>query len=113
MVTMEQSIERIAVSDLLPVTTEKRSFGWRIDQICAVSLPDCYELSYSFAKEYHFVNYRLVIGREEEVPSITSIYSCAALYENEISELFGVHIVHSKLDAHGTLYRLDVETPFR
>ena len=47
-------------------------------------------MSYSFCREYQLVTLRLVTETEEPVPSITQIYPCAFLQENEAAELFGV-----------------------
>lgn len=63
---------------------EKKIANWRLCQICAVTLKGTYELSYSFADEYEFHTLRLVIGTDEEVPSISQVYDCAFLYENEM-----------------------------
>ncbi len=105
-------IEEIPVQDLLPRVIEKKIANWRLCQICAVTLKGTYELSYSFADEYEFHTLRLVIGADEEVPSISQVYDCAFLYENEMRELFGVHIQHIAPDMQDKLYRIDTQTPF-
>ena len=53
-----------------------------------------------------------MIGTDEEVPSISQVYDCAFLYENEMRELFGVHIQHIAPDMQDKLYRIDTQTPF-
>ena len=85
----------------------------RLVQICAVSIPDGYELSYSFAKGYEFINYRIVINENEKIPSIGDIYPSAVFYENEMKELFGVNIEAMYLDYNNKLYRIEQETPFK
>ena len=45
--------------------------------------------------------------------SITQIYPCAFLQENEAEQLFGVKIKTIKPDYKDKLYRIDVETPFK
>ena len=85
----------------------------RLVQICAVSIPDGYELSYSFAKGYEFINYRIVINEIEKIPSIGDIYPSAVFYENEMKELFGVNIEAMYLDYNNKLYRIEQETPFK
>ena len=59
------------------------------------------------------VTLRLVVATDEIVPSITEIYSCAFIQENEASELFGVRIENLNMDYHRKLYRIDKETPFK
>lgn len=109
-------VETIAIGELLPKVIEKKVALWRLVQICSVYLKDSdtYELSYSFTNEdYEFITYRLVIRSDVEIPSITQIYRAAFLYENEMSELFGVKIKIIAKDYHDKLYRINEETPFK
>lgn len=115
MANIGTDVETIAIGELLPKVIEKKSAGWRLIQICSVWLKDSetYELSYSFAYEYEMVNFRLVIRKDDEIPSITQIYRAAFLYENEMSELFGVKIKMIAQDYQGKLYRINEVTPFK
>ena len=47
------------------------------------------------------------------VASITQIYACAFLQENEAAELFGVKIEHVDPDYGDRLYRIDETAPFK
>ncbi len=85
----------------------------RLVQICAVSIQGGYELSYSFAKGYEFINYRIVIDEDTRIASIGDIYPSAVFYENEMKELFGVKIDSMYLDYNNKLYRIEQETPFK
>lgn len=87
--------------------------GARLVQICAVNTDTGYDLLYSFADVYHFVTYKIAVAADEEVISISDIYPPAALYENEMSELFGVNIDYINLDYKRQLYNIGEETPFR
>lgn len=99
--------------DLSRKTLKMKREGARLVQICAVSIENGYELSYSFGKDYEFINYRIVIDENTKIASIGDIYPSAAFYENEIKELFGVKIDAINLDYHNKLYRIDQETPFK
>lgn len=103
----------ISAGDLLSNCQKLKNEDYRIVQICAVRTHDGYELTYSFAREYEMTNLRLVILEDEEVMSISNIYSPAFLYENEISELFGVKIQMINVDYKGNLYRIAAKTPFK
>lgn len=70
-------------------------------------------MSYSFCKDYEMRTYRFTAYGDEEVASITQIYPCAFLQENEAKELFGVNITHIKPDYKDKLYRIEEETPFK
>ncbi|MBS4917269.1 MAG: hypothetical protein KHZ93_06810 [Clostridiales bacterium] len=45
--------------------------------------------------------------------SISNIYEPAFLYENEITDLFGVPIQLISPDYKGKLYRIEQQTPFK
>jgi ech hydrogenase subunit D len=49
---------------------------------------------------------------DTEIPSITKIYPCAFLYENEMHDLFGIRIKDINIDYKGTLYKLARPKPF-
>ncbi len=112
---MRENYQLIVIDPMdLPnkVLEEKRKNN-RLVQICAVSADGGFELSYSFAEGYDFINYRINIAEDVEIPSIADLFPSAALYENEMRELFGVNIPHINLDYHNQLYKIDVETPFK
>ncbi len=99
--------------DFFPAVVKMHAENWRLVQICAVSVEGGYEMSYSFCKDYYMVTLRLNLEENQSIASITSIYSCAFLQENEAAELFGVKIENMNLDYKSKLYRIDTETPFK
>lgn len=107
-----QELVPVDKSDLMGLVAELFAEGYRLVQIGCSTLPDAYELSYSFDREYRFKNLRFNVAEGEEVPSISVIYPGAFLYENEIHDLFGVVITHIAVDYRGTLYRTALSTPF-
>lgn len=109
----DNQITGIPAADLLGNCIKLKKNEYRIVQICAVRTQDGYELTYSFAKEYDMVNLRVQILVDEEIASISDIFSPAFLYENEIRDLFGVKIQMINFDYRGNLYRIDTETPFK
>ena len=109
----DNKLTNIATAELLVNCQQLKNDGYHIIQICAVRTTGGYELTYSFALDYAMVNLRLIISTDEEVMSISNIFSPAFLYENEIRELFGVQIQMINLDYKGNLYRIAVKTPFK
>ena len=103
----------IEPGDLALKTLEHKRNGERLGQICAVRIEKGYELLYSFIKDYHMTNYKIVIDEDTEIVSISDVYPTAMLYENEMTELFGVRIKYITLDYHNKLFRLNQETPFK
>jgi ech hydrogenase subunit D len=107
-----QEIVPIEKSDLVGIVAELFAEGYRLVQIGCTTLPDAYEFTYSFDREYRFKNLRFSIAPEEEVPSISVIYPNAFLYENEIHDLFGLAIKNISVDYKGMLYQTAIKTPF-
>lgn len=105
-------IETIDINELLITAIGKKKEGYRLAQICSAVVEDKYHLSYSFAKEYDLINYRVIVDKDVEVPSVTPVYASAFLYENEMQELFGVNMEYISRDYHNKLYRIEEETPF-
>ncbi len=108
----EQIIKVISSNELLSETLHLKNGGYRLVAITCTG-GESVELTYSFDKDYEFLNLRVVIGKEEEISSISFIYPFAFLYENEIKELFGVDIQDIAVDFNNSLYRIPVTAPFR
>ncbi|MCH3972583.1 MAG: NADH-quinone oxidoreductase subunit C [Oscillospiraceae bacterium] len=111
---MKQQMIHIEVPQLLDQVERMKRQGCRMVQICCTRVPEGYELTYSFDKDYTLYNLRLTAAENEPVMSITSIYWPAFVYENEMHDLFGVqirHIAHD-VDYGGTFYRLAEKTPW-
>jgi len=109
----EQTFETIPVETLLDRVKGFHQQGWRLVQICATRLPDQLELTYSFDRENRLANLRLIIpANAPQVPSISSIFSCAFLYENELHDLFNLHISGLTIDFEGHFYKTAVKFPF-
>lgn len=109
----KNEIKEITMDEFFPAVIRMKMENWRLAQICAVRTQTGYELSYSFCQAYDMVTLRLSVGVDEEVSSITQVYPCAFLQENEAAELFGVLIRNQAVDYHDKLYRIDRETPFK
>ena len=109
----EQSFEIIPVAALLDKVGGLRHAGYRLVQISATRLPELVELTYSFDRDRQLANLRLQVpAAEARVPSISSIYWCAFLYENELHDLFNVQVDGMAVDFHGHFYETAVRFPF-
>lgn len=109
---LEQQIIEINAKELTDRVRDKKQSGYRLVAISCTS-KDGFEMSYSFDKEFDFVTFRILGDESTELESISQFYSYAFLYENEISELFGVKINNIPIDFEGKLYRIKKETPFK
>ncbi len=108
---MEQQIKIILPNELLAETIHLKNEGYRLVAISS-TYKEGLELSYSFDKEYDFLNLRIETDTETEIDSISSLYSYAFLYENEIKELFGANIKDITIDFNNNLYKIPVKTPY-
>jgi ech hydrogenase subunit D len=109
----EQTIELIEVGALLEKARSMHQQGHRLVQISATRLPDRLELTYSFALEGRVAQFRLhLLDSEPRVPSISSVYWCAFLYENELHDLFNLNVEGMAVDFKGTLYKTAIKYPF-
>lgn len=108
---INQQIKTIQPNELLTATVHLKNEGYRLAAITCTS-KEGLELSYSFDKEYDFLNLRFITDTKTEIDSISSLYSYAFLYENEIKELFGANIKDISIDFNNKLYKIPVKTPF-
>jgi ech hydrogenase subunit D len=93
--------------------------GWRLALINAASIVSADEaengaidITWSFARDAEFEHLRERIMPGEEVPSISSSFSAAFLYENEMRELFGLNVTGINVDLRGQLYKTSQKIPF-
>jgi ech hydrogenase subunit D len=109
----EQTFEIITAEVLLDRVQALRQAGYRLVQIGATRLPEQVELTYSFDRDGRLANLRLQVpATAPRLPSISPIYWCAFLYENELHDLFGLQVDNLAVDFHGNLYKTTVKFPF-
>lgn len=70
---------------------------------------DTLDVIYHFDKDFELKNFRLNVKKGEAVPSISKIYFCAVLVENEMKELFGLNVENMVLDYGGHMLLSDDE----
>lgn len=108
-----EEIEIITVETLREKVAAKRALACRLVQISATRLPDQVELTYSFDRGGRLSNLRLSLrGDKPRVPSISAIYGCSVLYENEIHDLFEVQVDDLAVDFKGNFYKTTQKFPF-
>lgn len=72
----------------------------------------CQDLGEGFSIDYYFNMspgvdvkiLRVTVSEEEEIPSISDIYRCAILNENEFQEFFGVRFSGIAIDYKGNMF---------
>jgi ech hydrogenase subunit D len=109
----EQPVLNLDRKDLVSKVAELKKDGYRLVQVCATTLAETFDITYSFDKAYKFTSLRLSVPRADAVvPSITGEYFGAFTYENELQDLFGLKVTDLKLDFKGNFYHLAKKTPF-
>ena len=109
----EQPNIPVAADRLVAEVQTLRTEDWRLVQIGVTAIGDTFELNYSFDRELHFRNLRLqVAAAGARLPSVSGVYFCAFLYENEIHDLFGIQFDGLVLDFKGALYHTAAPFPF-
>jgi ech hydrogenase subunit D len=108
-----QTWEPLEIESLVGRVAELRAEGWRLVQIGATAMGQVLELNYSFDRQGTLLNLRLTVpGTGARVPSISSVYWCAFIYENEIHDLFGLVVEGMAMDFGGHFYQTRVRFPF-
>jgi len=109
----EQPIVTVTPHALVGEVKTLSDQGWRLVQIGVTPIGELYEVNYTFDKDLRFHNLRLQIPvAGASLPSISGLYWCAFLYENEIHDLFNVSFDGLVLDFKGTLYKTAQPFPF-
>jgi ech hydrogenase subunit D len=109
----EQKLITINADELVARVDEMKKSNHRLVQICCAKVGETIEVNYSFDKDYHFTNFRVVLTQDNlKINSVSGIYLQALLYENEAHDLYGVEVKNMAIDYNGTFYRTSVKTPF-
>ncbi|HHW28332.1 MAG TPA: NADH-quinone oxidoreductase subunit C [Syntrophomonadaceae bacterium] len=92
--TLLQEVQKFADAKARFVTT-----------VCS-DLGDKLEVTYFFnySPGMDMVALRMVVGKDEEVPSISGIYLTAVLSENEMFEQFGLKVKDMAIDFGGLMF---------
>jgi ech hydrogenase subunit D len=121
----QQVVEEIPLAALLERVQKMRVQGWRLVHVACTRLVADQEVSYCFDRDgqsldspdaaalhgMHTLRVRLPMV-EPELPSISSFYWSAFLYENEMHDLFGITVEGMAVDFKGHLYTTMVPTPY-
>ncbi len=104
--------EPVAVSDVLTMARTNFDEGYRLVTMSVTEREDNQlDIIYHFDLDLAMRHYRLTVTRDTVVPSITGIYFCAVLIENETRDHFGVVFDGLVLDFNGHLYLEKDEIP--
>jgi len=103
----------IPVVDLLLAVKRFFDKNARMIQIGCTQDGEVFELNYSFDVDGTFENIRVLTDGNEVIPSVSTIYFCSFIYENEIHDLYGIRFEGIAVDYKGTLIKTAKLHPFR
>ena len=107
-----QQITPIGVGDVVTKAEQAKKNGNRLVQIGCTKIGDDFEILYVFDEDYKLTNYRITVKQADEIPSISGVYFGAFVYENEIHDLYGIHVTGINIDFKGTFYKTAIKHPF-
>ena len=108
-----QQTRDLLVADLLYEVKRFSDRGARMIQLGCTQDGEVFELNYSFDVDGMFENIRVCTDGNTVIPSVSNIYLCAFLYENEIHDLYGITFEGIAVDYKGTLIKTAKVHPFR
>jgi len=108
----QQTTIPIGVDELLARTAEQKKEGRRLVQIGCTKIGDDFEINYVFDKDFVMTNLRITVKQDTVVPSVSSVYFGAFVYENEIHDLYGITVSGMNIDFGGHFYRTTIKSPF-
>ncbi|MDO5861484.1 MAG: NADH-quinone oxidoreductase subunit C [Thermoplasmata archaeon] len=109
----DQNFEVLSPEAVPETAARLKSEGYRMVQICAITMEGASELVYSFDKDQKLLNLKVTVPFGTPVKSITPSYWAAFVYENEIHDLFDVEFTDSELDYKGNFFRVSTKTPWK
>src|SRR5512135_619719 len=114
LVIEEENTATISPDEIISQMRNLKYEGFRFVTMSSVDLGDGVSVLYHLDKDLQIINLRVTIPKGKKMPSVSSVYPCAFLVENEIKEHFGVDFDGLPIDFQGMLYN-DEEvqrTPF-
>lgn len=105
---MIENLLEITVDQLLGEVQNMRYDNYRfVTATCVDNGDGSLDVIYHFDRNLEMKNFRIRVPRGDEVPSISKIFFCAILVENEMKELFGLNVTNMAVDYGGHLLLSD------
>lgn len=110
---MNAEFKIVKAEEIIDEAQKLKFDGYHLMQQCATRTAEGYELVYSFGKALEVLQVKIILTDDQPINSISHVFPCAFLYENEMHDLFGIDIQMISLDYKGKFYRTAIETPFK
>ncbi|RNC29763.1 MAG: NAD(P)H-quinone oxidoreductase subunit J, chloroplastic [Candidatus Dichloromethanomonas elyunquensis] len=108
-----QTFQPVTASEIVDAAKNMLNEGYRLIQLCCTKTPSEMDIIYTFEKtDLQSQNFKLPVNIGDTLPSISSVFFAAFLYENEIHDLYGVNFTDMAVDFKGTFYETSVKQAF-
>ena len=101
---LENEVEIKSSAELLKTVEGLKSDGYRYSTMICLKANEGHDLIYIFEKDNRLKNLRYFVKPGENPKSVSGIYLCALLIENEYQDLFGLTFDGLAIDYKGHLY---------
>jgi len=99
-----EAVEMKSSAEVLKNVQDLKNDGYRYATMICLKKDDGHELLYILDKDYKLKNLRYFVKPGEKPKSVSGIYLCALLIENEYQDLFGLTFDGLAIDYKGHLY---------
>lgn len=96
-------VEYISLDELLPRVKQFAAEGARLITLTCCDTGGGFEVLYHFDQGLRMRHLSVNVPTGSKLPSISSVYLCAFLVENEIRDLFGLEVEGVAIDFKGRL----------
>lgn len=102
---MLENVTPLPLESLVDETAKIKSSGAKFVTLsCVEADANTIDILYHFTRDYELTHFRVNVSKNRAVPSISHIYACAFLAENEIQDLFNVTFTSLSIDFKRTLF---------
>ncbi len=101
---LENEVEIKGSAELIKTVEGLKSDGYRYSTMICLKANEGHDLIYIFEKDNRLKNLRYFVKPGEKPKSVSGIYLCALLIENEYQDLFGLTFEGLAIDYKGHLY---------
>lgn len=103
---MIQDVQTITSESVISEVMRMKNEGYRfVTMSSSPAENETMDILYHFDKELKLVHLRMNIDPKDKIPSVSGVYFCALLAENELQELAGLTFDGLVLDYNRTMLR--------
>lgn len=98
-----ENVQAVDKEQILSRVAQFASQGYRFITTTCIDNGEQFEVYYHFDRNMEMDHLLVTIGKDDPLPSITPIYFCAFVAENEMKDLFGVLVDGLNVDYQGRM----------